>query len=117
LVIYVYYMGTRDVSMSDAPVYMVVNLAVTDVDSYRAYEKGFFSFLKKYEGEFVTFDDNPITLEGVAPREGRMIIFRFPSEQAAKAWYADEGYQSLSENRRKGTKLEFLTMVHGMPAR
>ena len=77
----------------------------------------FFSFLKKYEGEFVTFDDNPITLEGVAPREGRMIIFRFPSEQAAKAWYADEGYQSLSENRRKGTKLEFLTMVHGMPAR
>ncbi len=104
-------------SMSDTPVYMIVNLEVTDVDSYRAYEKGFFGFLKKYEGEFVTFDDNPITLEGVAPREGRMIIFRFPSEQAAKDWYADEGYQALSENRRKGTKLEFLTMVHGMPAR
>lgn len=103
--------------MADIPVYMVVNLAVTDVDTYRKYEKGFFGILKRYGGEFLTFDDNPITLEGDAPRNDRMIIFKFPSEQAAKDWYADPEYQALSENRRAGTKLEFLTMVHGMPAR
>ena len=103
--------------MSDVPTYMIVNLAVTDTEEYRKYEKGFFGFLKKYGGEFVTFDDNPITLEGDAPREGRMIIFRFPSEQAARDWYADPDYQALSEHRRGGTKLEFLTLVHGMPAR
>ncbi len=103
--------------MSDIAVYMVVNLAVTDPVEYRKYEKGFFGILKKYGGEFVTFDDNPITFEGDAPREGRMIIFRFPSEQAAKDWYADEDYQALSEHRRAGTRLEFLTMVHGLPPR
>jgi len=103
--------------MADIPVYMVVNLAVTDADTYRNYEKGFFAILKKYGGEFITYDDKPITLEGDAPREGRMIIFRFPSEQAAQDWYADADYQSLSEHRRAGTKLEFLTLVHGLPPR
>lgn len=104
--------------MSDIPVFMIVNLSeITDADTYRAYEKGFFGMLKKHGGEFVTFDDNAITFEGDAPRSGRMIIFKFPSEAAAKAWYDDPEYQALSEHRRAGTKLEFLTLVHGMAPR
>lgn len=103
--------------MADMPVYMVVNLSITDKEPYRLYEKGFFGFLKKYGGEFITYDDQPITLEGESPRPGRMIIFKFPSEQAAKNWYADSEYQSLSEHRRAGTRLEFLTLVHGLPPR
>ncbi|MAV73217.1 MAG: hypothetical protein CNF01_03125 [Halieaceae bacterium MED-G27] len=103
--------------MSDVPVYMVVNLQVSDAATYRVYEKGFFPLLKRYGGQFITFDDQPDTLEGEAPREGRMIIFQFPSEAQARAWYADEEYQALSNHRRKGTKLEFLTMVRGMPPR
>ncbi|MDB4807053.1 DUF1330 domain-containing protein, partial [Pseudomonadales bacterium] len=73
--------------------------------------------LKKHGGSFITFDDNPITLEGETPRENRMIIFSFPSESIANAWYADPEYQALSEHRRAGTKLDFLTMVHGLPPR
>lgn len=103
--------------MSETAVYMVVNLKVTEKDSYNAYEKGFFPLLKKYGGQFVTFDDNPDTFEGDEPRDGRMIIFQFPSEDKAKAWYADPEYQALSEHRRAGTKLEFLTMVRGLPPR
>ena len=103
--------------MSDTPVYMVVNLKVTDTGPYLDYEKGFFGMLKKYGGSFLNFDDSAETFEGEAPREGRMIIFTFPSEQEAKDWYADADYQALSENRRAVTKLEFLTMVKGMPAR
>jgi len=48
---------------------------------------------------------------------GRVIIFRFPSEEAVRACYADRDYQELSKRRRAGTKLKFLTMVRGMPAR
>ena len=103
--------------MSDVPVYMVVNLKVTDPDTYRTYEKGFFPMLKKYGGEFVTFDDNPTTFEGDSPREGRMIIFKFPSETKAKDWFADDEYQALSAHRRAGTKLEFLTLVRCLPPR
>lgn len=103
--------------MTDVAVYMIVNLHVTDTATYRQYEKGFFPLLKRYGGEFVTFDDSAVTLEGDSPRSGRMILFKFPSEAQAQAWYADPEYQALSEHRRAGTRLEFLTMVRGLPPR
>ena len=101
--------------MDNLPVYMVVNLLIKNNEEYRKYEKGFFSLLKKHGGTFITYDDNPETFEGDSPRLGRMILLSFPSEKAAKDWYADPEYQTLSEYRRKGTKLEFLTMVKGIP--
>lgn len=104
--------------MIDTPVFMVANLQeIADPEAYRVYEKGFFPILKKHGGEFVTFDDAPETLEGEETVEGRMIIFRFPSEAAAKAWYDDPDYQALSEYRRAGASLRFLTLVHGQPPR
>ena len=104
--------------MSETPVFMIVNLsAITDADSYRVYEKGFFPILKKYGGEFVTYDDAPNTFEGDQTLTGRVIIFKFPSEKAATSWYADVEYQALSEHRRTGTTLNFLTMVRGQPER
>ena len=66
--------------MPDIPVYMVANLEVDDAARYLEYEKGFFPILKKHGGEFLTFDDATSTLEGSAPPPGRIVIFRFPSE-------------------------------------
>lgn len=104
--------------VTDTPVYMIVNLAsINDPDGYRAYEKGFFPILKKHGGEFVTFDDSPDTLEGTETLTGRVIIFKFPSAEAAKAWYNDPDYQTLSEHRRGATDLRFLTMVKTLPPR
>jgi uncharacterized protein (DUF1330 family) len=80
-------------------------------------KKGFFPLLKRYGGEFVTYDDAAFTLEGTSPRTGRMIVFKFPSEAKARAWYTDPEYQALSEHRRAGTRMEFLTMVRGLPPR
>lgn len=103
--------------MANAPVYMIANLVVNDVDEYRKYEKGFFPILKRFNGEFITVDDSHENLEGSNPLKGRVVIFKFPSEQAAKKWYNDEEYQNLSEFRRSGTTLKSLTMVHGLPPR
>lgn len=100
-----------EVKMSEVGVYMIANLTVNDADEYRKYEKGFFPILKKFGGEFITFDDNHETFEGTDPLEGRVIIFKFPSEKAAKNWYNDAEYQSLSEFRRSGTVLKALTLV------
>ena len=103
--------------MTEVPVFMIVNLVITNNDEYRKYEKGFFGLLKKYHGSFVTYDDNPVNLEGSSPRDGRMIIFSFPSEKEGRDWYADVEYQKLSDHRRAGTQMQFLTMVHGLPPR
>lgn len=104
--------------MSDnAPAYMVANFQVTDRDEYRKYEKGFFPILKKHGGEFFTYSDATETMEGREPRTGRMVMAKFPSIEAARAWYNDPDYQALSEFRRAGTELEFLTLIPGLPPR
>ena len=103
--------------MSDAPAYVIANFNINDKEEYRKYEKGFFPILKKHNGTFFTYDDNTTHLEGSDPRSGRMVIFQFPSEEAATSWYNDPEYQALSEHRRAGTSLVSLTMVHGLPPR
>ena len=50
--------------MSDAPAFVVANFTIHDADEYRIYEKGFFPILKRHGGEFFTFDDSTIHLEG-----------------------------------------------------
>lgn len=102
---------------SDVPVYMIANFTVHDTGTYRKYEKGFFPILKRHGGEFFTYDDHTVTFEGHSPREGRVVIFKFPNEQAARAWFDDPEYQAISEHRRAGTSMRFLTMVHGLPPR
>ena len=103
--------------MADASVYVIANFDIHGAETYRTYEKGFFPLLKKHKGEFFTFDDNTVTFEGSDPRTGRVVMFRFPSEEAARTWYHDPECQALSEHRRAGTELKFLTMVHGLPPR
>ena len=103
--------------MSDIPVYIIANLVIHDKGEYLKYEKGFFPLLKKHGGSFVTFDDSIKHLECTEPRPGRIIIFQFPSEAAAEAWFNDPEYQALSDHRRAGAELKSLTIVHGIPPR
>ena len=92
--------------MSDIKVYMIVNLKINDPDEYRIYEKGFFPFLKKHNGSFITFDDSPECLEGEKPQQfDRVILFSFPTEQDADNWWNDDGYQELSKHRRAATEI------------
>ena len=73
--------------------------------------------MQRHGGTFLIYDDSIATLEGEAPPPGRVVISQFPSEKAARAWFDDADYQALSEHRRAGTKLRFLTLVHGLPPR
>jgi uncharacterized protein (DUF1330 family) len=66
----------------DVPVCMVVNLAVTNAREYRQCEKEFFPILKCFGGKFLTFDDNPVALKGLASRLDRMMIFSFPFKKS-----------------------------------
>ena len=102
--------------MEEVKVYMIANLQIHDADRYREYEKGFFPLLKKYSGEFITYDDNIVNVEGEKPMEGRVILFSFPSAKHAEDWYSDPEYQKLSEHRRASVTTT-LTRVSGLPPR
>ena len=114
----VHVIGKPVTIMEDVRVYMVVNLEIEDKDTYLKYEKGFFPILKRHGGEFLTFDDSFRHLEGSEPLSGgRVVIFSFPSEAAAEAWYNDPEYQELSKYRREGAPLRSLSLVKGLPPR
>ncbi len=100
--------------MANRTVFMVVNLKINDPKEYRIYEKGFFPFLKKYNGTFITYDDSPECLEGSTPNQfDRVIIFSFPSEKDADNWWKDTDYQKLSQHRRASTEIT-LQKIKGM---
>lgn len=103
--------------LSEEKVYIIANLKIKDKDTYRVYEKGFFPILKKYGGEFLTYDDTTKTFEGSYPIEDRMIIFTFPSPKKAEEWFNDPEYQGLAKNRRLSSELKNLTMVKSLPSR
>lgn len=103
--------------MSEVPVYVVANIVIQDPDTYKKYEKGFFPILKKYEGKFITFDDNIGQLEGSSEVSGRVIIFSFPNESLVDQWYSSVEYQELSAFRREGTDTISIFKVKGQPPR
>ena len=103
--------------MSEQKVFMIANLKINDKDTYQIYEKGFFPILKKYDGEFITYDDSVETFEGSSPLEGRAIIFSFPSPEKAREWFNDPEYQELAKNRRAAAELKNLSMIKILPAR
>nr|ADI23504.1 hypothetical protein [uncultured gamma proteobacterium HF0770_40P16] len=103
--------------MEDVEVFFVANLNIIDKETYQIYEKGFFPILRKHGGEFITYDDSTEHLEGNNPLRGRVVIFKFPSESAAKTWYNDPEYQKIAEYRKQGAPLVSLTMVKGLPSR
>ena len=84
--------------MEEVKVYMIANLQIHDADRYREYEKGFFPLLKKYSGEFITYDDNIVNVEGEKPMEGRVILFSFPLQNMQKTGIQilnTKNYQSI----------------------
>ena len=95
---------------------MIANLQIHDADRYREYEKGFFPILKKHCGEFITYDDNIVNVEGEIPMKGRIILFSFPSKKHAEEWYSDPDYQKLSEHRRASVT-STIVRVSGLPPR
>ena len=103
--------------MSDEKVYMLANLKINDKETYHIYEKGFFPILKKYGGEFVTYDDSVETFEGSTPLEGRTVIFSFPSTEKAREWFNDPDYQKLAIHRRTAADLKNLSMIKSLLAR
>jgi len=103
--------------MSEQKVFMIANLKINDKSIYQIYEKGFFPILKKYDGEFITYDDSVETFEGSSPLEGRAIIFSFPSPEKAREWFNDPEYQELAKNRRTAAELKNLSMIKSLPAR
>lgn len=97
--------------MNNFETIMMANLEINDLEGYKVYEEGFFPILKRHNGVFITYDDQPEHKEGDQPLNGRVILIGFPTDEDAQNWFNDPEYQALSEHRRNATNTHSITFV------
>ncbi len=80
--------------------YIVANLEVADREAFARYVAAAPSSVSDYGGEYLARGGAAELLEGEL-RVGRVVILRFPSTEAALAWYQSPGYTPLREARQR----------------
>jgi len=77
--------------------YVIVSYDITDRKAYEPYVPGVVPLIKKHGGEIVVGEFAAEPLEG--DPHNVYVVLKFPSEQAARAWYADPAYAPLKAIR------------------
>lgn len=93
--------------------YVIGQLKINDPMAYQEYLDGFMPSFERHGGELlVTSNSETKVLEGIwfLPRT---VVMRFPSVDAAQAWYDDPEYQSLCKIRHNTADAN-LVIVEGV---
>ena len=77
--------------------YVIASYDIVDPDGFAQYVPGVLPLLEKHGGEIVVADREARALEG--PGRTIEVVVRFPSTEAAMAWYEDPDYAPLRQLR------------------
>jgi len=88
--------------------YIIADVKVSDPEQYKQYMALSPGAIAAAGGEFVVRGGRHETLEG-AWQPNRLVVLRFPSYEAAKAFYDSEIYKAAKARRAGAT--EFFNMV------
>ncbi len=91
--------------------YVIANTEVHDEEAYERYRAQVLPTVEKHGGTFMVRGGRWERLEGDDPLP-RLVILKFPSYEAAKAWYYSDEYQPLAELRQSASKGN-LVLVEG----
>ena len=95
--------------------YLIIRVAVSDWDKYRAYMARTPDALAKYQGRFIARGGATVTLEGPAETR-RVALVEFPSLALAQAFYQSPDYQAAKALRDGACEAEFLAVEGLSPA-
>lgn len=80
--------------------YIIVDLDLHDAPAYEAYKRDVPALIARHGGEYVVRGGEHEVLEGNwTPR--RLVVLRFPSRDAARAFFADPDYAPLKALRQR----------------
>lgn len=79
---------------------MITNFQVTDPDLYAGYAARASATIAAYGGEYLVRGGAAPAFEGDSP-PGRVVVIRFPSVEAATAWYHSAEYAELRAIRQR----------------
>jgi uncharacterized protein (DUF1330 family) len=92
--------------------YIVVDIEVTNTETYEAYKQLVPATVEKYGGRFIVRGGNAECLEGTwLPR--RIVVLEFPSVEKAKAWYDSIEY-ARPKAMRQASAISNLILVEGV---
>jgi uncharacterized protein (DUF1330 family) len=95
-------------------VYLVAQLAFTNVEAYRRYQAKFMDVFRKFDGRLLAADEHPKIGEGHWGKD-KIVIMSFPDEGACLRFANSAEYQEISKDRRAGADTVSL-IVKGIPA-
>ena len=77
---------------------MVALGRIDDQERFGQYLAGVIPTLEAHGGVPLGMDDPAAVLEGAAPYP-RVVLLKFPTPEAARAWYDSADYQAVAEHR------------------
>ncbi|MEK9752107.1 MAG: DUF1330 domain-containing protein [Rhodospirillaceae bacterium] len=83
--------------------YIVVQVDVTDPDTYDTYRKQVAPTIEAFGGEFVVRGGSMEVLEGEWPY-ARCVVLKFKDAETAKAWHSSDAYAPLLKLRQSASK-------------
>ncbi len=93
--------------------YIIVDMQITDMEQYRQYMAAAPAAVAAAGGEYLVRGGRFETLEGDW-QPARIAMLRFPSFDAAKAFYDGEMYRAAREKRVGATAFFNMVLVEGV---
>jgi uncharacterized protein (DUF1330 family) len=81
------------------PAYIVATVTITDPEKFKLYGQGIAGLSEKHGGEALVRGVVSEILEGDGPAGDRVVVSRFPSAEAAKAYISSAEYQAAKVHR------------------
>ena len=82
------------------PAYVIVDLDVKDPALYQQYLPHVPALVQKHGGEYLARGGRTETIEG-SWQPARLVLFRFPDAESARAFFDDPEYQPLRAIRQR----------------
>jgi uncharacterized protein (DUF1330 family) len=93
------------------PAYFIVDVEVTDKDTYETYRTQVPPIIKQYGGRFLVRGGKSETVEGDW-RPSRLVVLEFADVAAAKRFYNSREYQAIIEFRHRASSSR-MVLVEG----
>lgn len=89
--------------------YLIADVEVHDPTEYQKYSAGIPALIEKHGGEILVRGGKCEALEGDW-LPSRLVVFRFPSMDAVRAFYNDPAYQPLIQQRQRSAEANLLAI-------
>jgi uncharacterized protein (DUF1330 family) len=92
--------------------YFIAQIKINNEKEYQKYIDKTGEIFKKYHGEYLSVDNNPLLLEGKWDYT-RSVLIKFPDLKDFEKWYNSDEYQNILKYRLKAADCDTI-LIKGL---